>query len=50
MKFHKNTSLEAEVLHVNGWMDITKLTVAFWNFANVAKNTIHSGCDKRFVV
>jgi len=29
----------AELLHANGRMDVTKLTVAFRNFANAPKNT-----------
>jgi len=37
MKFHENTSLEAEVLHVNRWMDMTKLIRAFHYFVNAPK-------------
>jgi hypothetical protein len=34
----KIRSVGAELLHVDGQTDITKLTVAFRNFANVPKN------------
>lgn len=37
MKFHEITSLEAEVLHVNGRMDMTKLIGTFHYFVNAPK-------------
>ena len=37
MKFHENMSLEAEVLHVDGRMDMTKIIGALRYFVNAPK-------------
>ena len=37
IKFHENPSSEAELLHVDGQTDVTKLIVAFRNFAKAPK-------------
>jgi len=37
MKFHGSMSLEAEVLHMDGWMDITKIIGAVRYFVNAPK-------------
>jgi len=56
-RFSKNTPtsnlmkirpMEAELLHADGQSDMTKLSVAFRNFANASKNCIRS--DKTVTV
>jgi len=37
MIFHENTSLEAEILHVDGRVVMTKLIGAFHHFVNAPK-------------
>jgi hypothetical protein len=32
----------AELFHVDGWTDMTKLIVAFRNFANAPKNCVNA--------
>jgi hypothetical protein len=43
MKFHKNSPVGAELFHADGQKDMTKLIVAFRNFANATKKV----CDER---
>jgi hypothetical protein len=38
IKFHENPYSGAELLHVDGQTEMTKLIVAFRNFSNVPKN------------
>ena len=37
MKFNENSSMEAEMLHMDEQMDMTKLIVAFCYFVNTPK-------------
>jgi len=48
IKFHQNSSLGAELFHVDGRTDMTKVIVAFRNFANASENNHDTGrnCGK----